>query len=111
MFMGNVLREEREKAGYTLIGLAKALNEKYGVLVVDYTTLSQWEIAKNANPRRKNVEKVAKFLNIPIEKLYDEAMAIPEKKEDILDTLEKIIKLYKTDPNDDRIARIKEIIM
>ena len=109
MFKGDVLRAEREKAGYTLIGLAKALKEHYGTMVVDYTTLSQWEIVPTARPRRKNVERVAKFLNISVDELYDED--IPEKKEDILGILEKIIKVYKNNPNDDRIVKLSDLMM
>ena len=55
MFRGDVLREAREKAGYTLMGLSKALKEEYGSLVVDYTTLSQWEISPTAAHERRTI--------------------------------------------------------
>lgn len=112
MFRGDVLREAREKAGYTLMGLSKALKEEYGSLVVDYTTLSQWEISPTAAPRKGNIRKVADFLNISLSDLYDnEVPLVSENEIDILKLIEKIISIYKLNPNDDRIKKIGTILM
>lgn len=113
MFKGYVLREAREKAGYTLIGLSQALKEEYGSLVVDYTTLSQWEISPTASPRKGNIKKVAEFLSIPISDLYDdnEMPLTSENELDVLNLIEKIIRIYKENPNDERIKKIDTILM
>lgn len=111
MFRGDVLRQAREKAGYTLMGLSEALKEEYGGLVVDYTTLSQWEISPNAAPRKGNIKKVAEFLRIPLSDLYgDEEVSNLENQAEILDLIEKIISIYKTNPEDKRIEKIRVLL-
>lgn len=112
MFRGDVLREAREKAGYTLMGLSKALKEEYGSLVVDYTTLSQWEISPTAAPRKGNIRKVADFLNISLTDLYENEIPLVSDNEiDILDLIEKIISIYKINSNDERIKKVNIILM
>lgn len=110
MFKGEVLREARERAGYTLVGLAEALREEYGGLVVDYTTLSQWEITPTSAPRKGNIKKVADFLNICLSDLYGEVAIGYENESDMLDLIEKMIKFYKKNPNDKRIEKIRMIL-
>lgn len=112
MFKGDVLREAREKAGYTLMGLSQALKEEYGSLVVDYTTLSQWEISPTAAPRKGNIKKVAAFLDISLSDLYDsETPLMRENEIDILNLIERIISIYRVNPNDERIKKIETILM
>ena len=112
MFRGDVLREAREKAGYTLMGLSEALKEEYGSLVVDYTTLSQWEISPTAAPRKGNIRKVADFLNISLTDLYENEIPLVSDNEiDILDLIEKIISIYKINSNDERIKKVNTILM
>lgn len=112
MFRGDVLRKAREKAGYTLIGLSQALKEEYGSLVVDYTTLSQWEINPTAAPRKGNIKKVADFLGVSLADLYDkDAPLMSENEIDVLNLIEKIISIYKINPNDGRIKKINNILM
>ncbi len=112
MFRGDVLREAREKAGYTLMGLSKVLKEEYGSLVVDYTTLSQWEISPTAAPRKGNIRKVADFLNISLTDLYENEIPLVSDNEiDILDLIEKIISIYKINSNDERIKKVNTILM
>lgn len=112
MFRGDVLREAREKAGYTLMGLSEALKEEYGSLVVDYTTLSQWEISPTAAPRKGNIRKVANFLNISLTDLYENEIPLVSDNEiDILDLIEKIISIYKINSNDERIKKVNTILM
>lgn len=112
MFKGDVLREAREKAGYTLIGLAQALKEEYGSLVVDYTTLSQWEISPTAAPRKGNIKKVADFLDISLSDLYDNEMPpMRENEIQVLNMIERIISIYKVNPYDERIKKINTILM
>ena len=113
MFRGDILRAAREKAGYTLIGLSQALKEEYGGLVVDYTTLSQWEISPTAAPRKGNIKKVAEFLNISLSDLYDNEIPLvrSESEIDILNLIERIINIYKVNPNDERIKKIDTILM
>lgn len=112
MFRGDVLREAREKARYTLMGLSEALKEEYGSMVVDYTTLSQWEISPTAAPRKGNIRKVADFLNISLTDLYENEIPLVSDNEiDILDLIEKIISIYKINSNDERIKRVNTILM
>ena len=113
MFKGYLLREVREKAGYTLIGLAKALEKEYGFLVVDYTTLSQWETSPTAKPRKGNLKRVASFLDIPVSDSYDDANKKNdiETEEDILSLIEKIILLYKNNPDDIKIEKIRTLLI
>lgn len=112
MFKGSVLREARERAGYTLIGLAEALKEEYGRLIVDYTTISQWEVNPAASPRKANIKRVADFLKIPIEDLYSDTLDEEiEINLDILEMIERIIAIYKRDPNDIRIKKIESILL
>lgn len=111
MFRGEVLREAREQAGYTLKGLSEALKEEYGGLVVDYTTLSQWEINPFAAPRKGNIKKVAEFLRIPLSDLYsDEEAAKLEEQIEILDLIQRIIDIYKLNPDDKRIEKIRLLL-
>lgn len=115
MFKGNILREAREKAGYTLVELSQALKEEYGFIVADYTTLSHWEISSNAAPRKGNLKRVADFLNISVSELYDddkEAKNTESKADmDILILLEKLIAVYKNNPADRRLEKIKTLLM
>lgn len=113
MFKGYVLRNARKKAGYTLVGLAEALKEEYGVLVVDYTTLSQWEINPIAAPRKGNLKKVADFLKLPIEELYEEESekVKNESDVDILELVETLIKVYRKNPNDKRLEKVKVLLL
>ena len=113
MFRGEILRAAREKAGYTLIGLSQALKEEYGGLVVDYTTLSHWEISPTAAPRKGNIKKLAEFLNISLSDLYDNEIPLmrSESEIDILNLIERIINIYKVSPNDERIKKIDTILM
>lgn len=112
MFRGDLLRKARERAGYTLIGLSQALKEEYGSVVVDYTTLSQWEINPTAAPRKGNIKKVADFLDISLSDLYDNKVPSMNGNEiDVLNLIGKIINIYKKDPNDNRIKKIDSILM
>lgn len=94
------------------MGLSKALKEEYGSLVVDYTTLSQWEINPTAASRKGNIRKVADFLNISLTDLYENEIPLVSDNEiDILDLIEKIISIYKINSNDERIKKVNTILM
>ena len=110
-FRGAVLRLAREKAGLTLMGLSKALEKEYGTFVVDYTTLSQWEINPKAAPRKGKLKKVADFLGVKMSDLYDEKeVSRVDSSVDIISLIEKMIIIYKLDPNDTRLERIETIL-
>lgn len=112
MFKGSVLREAREKAGYTLLELAEALKKEYGTCVVDFTTLSQWEINPNASPRKGNIKRVAAFLNVPLSQLYEETESKSNDESiNVLLLIEKLIKIHKENPEDERLKKIELILM
>lgn len=110
MFKGKVLRKKREDAGYTLQGLAEALKQEYGV-AIDFRTIAAWETNKKATPRRKNIAMVADFLGINLEELYEEDVSAPKEKEtEILLLIEKIIKIYHDEPDDERLKKISYLL-
>ena len=114
MFKGTILREARKRAGYTLVGLSKALKEEYGHQVVDFTTLSTWEINPSSRPSRAKIEKVCRFLGISLGELYDSEDCIigTDLLKDItcVEIIGKIVQVYLRNPNDERISQIRDIL-
>lgn len=115
MFHGDKLKDARKRAGYTLVGLSKALKEEYGHQVVDFTTLSSWEINPSSRPSRAKIEKVCRFLGVSLEELFDAEDCIivgADLFKDIsgMELIGKLVQVYLRNPNDERISQIKDIL-
>lgn len=70
-FKGKLLGRKRMDLGLSQLELAKLVNSKNGVHIVDAKTISRWETNPNAVPRNNKLVKVAEVLECKVEELYE----------------------------------------
>ena len=113
MFKGIILKERRIQAGYTLHGLSRALREQYGETVA-VSTLNNWELSSGAKPTRTKLNKICKVLDLSIEDLYEEPNQMSEmdraNESSAMEIIERFIQIYKKNPIDERIEKVRTIL-
>lgn len=108
IFKGSIIKNAREKKGYTTRALADLALHK-GVKI-DHSSLTRWENLPTAKPRQQALEVICEILEIN-EDLYEE-IEVDEIEEsiDVTALISKIIDINKADEKDYRLIQIKKIL-